>query len=126
MKHILIGLLAISLCLAFAPAPASAHHSMSMYNRDRVTTLKGTVTLFDWSNPHCKIYFDTKADNGAVVKWSAEMGGPGRMSRNGWNKDSLKPGDEITIYGNPNKDGSPTMRVEKVVLPNGQQIGGYR
>lgn len=116
----------IAFALALAPVPASAHHSMSMYNSDRVTTLKGTVTLFDWANPHCKLYFDTKSDDGAIVKWTAEMGGPGRMSRRGWNKDSLKAGDEITIYGNPNKDGSTTMRLEKIMLANGQELGGYR
>jgi hypothetical protein len=88
-------------------------------------TLKGTVTGFDWSNPHVQILLDAKDDNGEVEKWTA--GGPStaRMAGSGWNKNTLKPGDVITAVGHRATDGSNLLRVQKVVLSNGQELTGY-
>jgi hypothetical protein len=118
-----------SLPLIFAVAaalmisgPALAHHSMSMYDRSHDTTFRATIIQFDWVNPHSQIIFTVADERGNVVKWVAEGPGPNRLANHGWNKDSLKPGDEVTIVGNCNRNGSPTMRFEKVVLANGQQL----
>jgi uncharacterized protein YdeI (BOF family) len=106
--------------------PAFAHHSMSMYDSGHETTFKATVTEFNWSNPHSQIIFTATDEHGNVEKWVAEGPGPNRLANRGWSKDSLKPGDQVTIVGNCNKDGSPTMRFEKVILANGQELVGRR
>jgi hypothetical protein len=118
---ILAGIFATSLLIS---GPAFAHHSMSMYDRGRDTTFKATVAEFDWINPHSQIVFTVTDDHGNAVRWVAEGPGPNRLANRGWNKDSLKPGDQVTIVGNVNKDGSPTMRFEKVIFANGQTLEG--
>jgi hypothetical protein len=102
--------------------PAFAHHSMSMYDRGHDTTFKATISQFEWVNPHSQITFTVADEQGNLVKWVAEGPGPNRLANHGWTKDSLKPGDRVTIVGNCNKDGSPTMRFEKVILPDGQEL----
>jgi hypothetical protein len=104
---------------------AFAHHSMSMYDRSRDVTFKATITDFNWANPHSLITFTAEDDHGNTQKWVAEGPGPNHLSSHGWNKDSLKPGDQVTIVGNVNKDGSPTMRFEKVILPDGQKLEAH-
>jgi hypothetical protein len=119
----LFAALAASLLIS---GPAFAHHSMSMYDSGHDTTFKATVTEFNWSNPHSQIIFTATDEHGNVEKWVAEGPGPNRLANHGWSKDSLKPGDQVTIVGNCNKDGSPTMRFEKVILANGQELVGRR
>jgi Family of unknown function (DUF6152) len=106
--------------------PAFAHHSMSMYDSGHDTTFKATITEFNWANPHSQITFTVTDEHGNVEKWVAEGPGPNRLANHGWSKDSLKPGDQVTIVGNRNKDGSPTMRFEKVIFPDGQELVGRR
>ena len=115
----LLGALTASLMIS---GPALAHHSMSMYDCGHDTTFKATITQFDWSNPHSQIDFNVTDEHGNIEKWVAEGPGLNRLANHGWSKDTLKPGDEVTIIGNRNKDGSPTMRFEKVILPNGQEL----
>lgn len=102
---------------------AHAHHGIvAWFDMSRSITVKGTVTSFEWTNPHSYIYFDVKDDKGAVQKWSAEMGGVPMLGRAGWRREMLKPGDEIALSGRPAKDGKHSMLLEKVVLPNGQEL----
>lgn len=115
----LFVVLTISLAIS---GPVFAHHSMSMYDRGHDTTFKATITQFDWVNPHSQIIFNVADEHGNVEKWVAEGPGPNRLANHGWSKDSLKPGDQVTIVGNRNKDGSTTMRFEKVILPDGQEL----
>jgi hypothetical protein len=103
-----------------------AHHSMSMFDQSRSVTLKATVTNFAWTNPHVQIQFQVQDEKGTVASWMAECPSPGRLSRTGWSGDTLKPGDQITIIGNPAKDGSNEMRLGQIVLPGGQQMTAYR
>lgn len=116
---------ALSLFLAFACAPVFAHHSMSAYDSGRSVTLKATITNFAWTNPHVQIQFDVRDDNGNVVPWMAECPSPGRLSNRGWNENTLKPGDQVTITGNPAKDGAKEMRLGAVTLADGQQMTAY-
>jgi Family of unknown function (DUF6152) len=102
--------------------PALAHHSMSMYDRGHDVNFKATITQFDWVNPHTQIMFTVTDEHGNAQKWTAEGPGPNRLGNHGWSKDSLKAGDQVTIVGNPNKDGSPTMRFVKVIFANGQEL----
>ena len=87
-------------------------------------TLKGTVTSFDWTNPHSYVYLDVKDDKGNVEKWTSEGGSPLMLTRYGWNRNIIKKGDQVTVSGHPAKDGSKFMRLEKLVLPNGQELPG--
>lgn len=100
-----------------------AHHGVgAWYDTTRSVTVKGTVTSFEWTNPHSYIYVDAKDANGTITKWSAEMGGLPMLSRHGWRRDTIKPGDEITLIGKPSRDGKPAMLLDKGVLGNGQEL----
>ena len=122
MKAKIVSLLAVLATSLLISAPAFAHHSMSMYDRGQDTTFKAIITEFNWANPHSQIIFTVTDEHGNIQKWVAEGPGPNRLANHGWSKDSLKPGDQVTIVGNRNKDGSPTMRFEKVIFPNGQGL----
>ena len=122
MKARIVSLLAVLTTSLAITGPTLAHHSMSMYDRSDDTTFKATITEFDWANPHSQIAFTVTDENGNIEKWVAECPGPNRLANHGWSKDTLKPGDQVTIVGNRNKDGSPTMRFEKVIFPNGHEL----
>jgi hypothetical protein len=122
VKARIVSVLAVLASSLMISGPALAHHSMSMYDRGHDSTFKATITQFEWVNPHTQITFTVTDDHGNIVNWVAEGPGPNRLANHGWNKDTLKPGDQVTIVGNRNKDGSPTMRFEKVILPNGQEL----
>jgi hypothetical protein len=104
---------------------ALAHHARSGYDLSKTVTLKATVTKVDWTNPHSLIYFEVN-DSGRVQNWHAITGGPSRMSRFGWTQETLKPGDPITITGNPTKEGSNEIWLTRITLPNGQEVVMHR
>ncbi len=114
--------IAILLLLSIAGSTYAHHGFVSWFDMSRSVTVKGTVTSFDWTNPHSYIYFDVKDEKGATQKWSAELGAVAMLARAGWRKDTLKPGDEITLIGNPAKDGKPLMHLDKIVFANGQEL----
>jgi len=87
-----------------------------------LSNIKGTVTKFEWSNPHAYIYIQAKDEKGAVVEWTGELASLGMLSRVNWKRDTVKPGDEITMYGNRAKDGRTVMRLDKIVFVNGQEL----
>lgn len=120
--------LALGLILAgllTASVPAFAHHAWRGFDAENRATIKGTVTNFDWGNPHVWIYFDVMDDKGTVEKWSAGGPSPSRMARTGWDKDSLKPGDRIEATGIRANNGSYEMRLEKVTLADGRELICY-
>jgi hypothetical protein len=90
-----------------------------------ITTVKGTVTQFDWGNPHVWISFEAKGDKGGIEKWSAGGPSPSRMAGTGWDKGTLKPGDQITAVGHRITDGTYSLRLEKVVLSDGREMLCY-
>src|SRR5271165_3214540 len=77
--------------------PAWAHHGNAAYDPDHPVTIMGTATEFVWSNPHCQIYLDVKDAKGKIVHWSVESQSPGILRRNGWARDIIKPGDQVTV-----------------------------
>ena len=102
---------------------ALCHHGFVLwFDMSRSVTVKGTVTNFDWTNPHAYIFLDVKNEKGAVEKWRIELGAVGMLARAGWRKDTLKSGDEITAIGNPAKDGTPMMHLDKIVFADGQEL----
>ena len=89
-----------SVCLAVATA-ASAHHSQSEYDLRSKVEVEGAVTKVEWRSPHAWIYVDVINDKGERVNWSFELPSPVTLMRRGWSRDSLKPGDRITVSGAP-------------------------
>jgi len=114
---VVVALLAISV-------PVFAHHGYAAYDTDKKVTLKGTVTRFIWSNPHCMVQLDVIDESGHVVHWIAETENPSAMIRVGWTDKSLKVGDQITLTALPVKSGAPVGRIIDIVLSDGQKLPG--
>jgi Family of unknown function (DUF6152) len=85
--------------------PLFGHHGTSRYDLAKTVTLNGTVTGFDWGNPHCLVHVDVKDPQGEVQHWTLELSSPYSMSRAGWSKDSLMLGDMLTAETHPAKNG---------------------
>jgi hypothetical protein len=109
---------------ALLSLPVFAHHSSASYDLQHPVTIRGTVKQFEWSNPHAFIYLDVKNKNGAIEAWRVEGNSPNMLRRVGWKNDILKEGDVISVTGAPAKDGSTVMRLDNVVLANGQKLDG--
>ena len=119
MRTILAVTLAASMLGA---APGYAHHSFAAeFDATKQVTLNGAVTKLEWMNPHIWLYLDVK-DAGSVQQWQCEGGAPNTLTRNGWSKDSLKSGDEVTIEGSLARDGSKTCNMRVVKLPDGRTV----
>jgi len=116
------------LTLLFLCGPVSAHHGNSAYDETARVPIKGVVTEFIWTNPHSQIYLDVKDSAGNVVHWGIETNSPGILSRAGWTRRSLKPGDEVTIILCPAKNGAPVAYIgsgdpgTKVIFPDGREL----
>ena len=125
MKGNLLIMALASVSLLAAAGPADAHHSWQL-DRSKMLTLTGTVTRFDFANPHVQVYFDAKDENGDNANWQAGGPSPNQLSRGGWTRESIKPGDQITVAGYRNRDGSRILRFDTIALPGGQILNGYQ
>lgn len=106
--------------LLLVSAPLLAHHGEANYDTDKAVSVKGTVTEFQFINPHTLISLDVKNDKGEIEKWSCEARSPGMLVRvGGWDKTTLKAGDIITVTGYRARNGSPVMRLQKITLADG-------
>ena len=104
-------------------APALAHHSFAMFDFDRTMTLKGVVKELQWTNPHVILWVEaTPAAGGAPEVWSAELTSPGNLTRNGWTKRTLKPGDKVAVDISPLRDGGKGGGFRRAVLESTGQI----
>ena len=116
-------LLAASLILSFGGI-AAAHHSNAAYDLNNPKTVEGTVKTVNWTNPHITFVVEPDAKNGEQPSsWVFEVSSPGVLTRSGWTKRSLQPGDHAVFRYAPLRDGSPGGFLLTVVLPNGQQLG---
>jgi hypothetical protein len=107
-----------------AGAPAFAHHAFgNEYDESKPITLEGVVTRIDWENPHVHYYVDVADTDGTVVNWSCETGGPNRLAKRGWTRDTLKVGDKVVVHGFPAKDASHAADGRKVTFADGKTIG---
>ena len=116
MRHAVISVLLLGVSLLTLSEPLSAHHGSAVYDMENMTTVKGTVTEFQFSNPHAQILFDVKEDKGNVEKWVGETNSATALYRLGWKKDTLKPGDQVTVVGWRSKNGTATMHLHKLML----------
>ena len=121
MKHRVQALFAVTALLLFSGL-VYAHHGTSAYDTTKLTTVKGTVTDFQFNNPHVIISVESKDDKGKVELWISEANTPNVLTRHGWDRDIIKKGDQITIIGYRPKNGAKTLRLQKVVLSTGQEL----
>ena len=103
--------------------PLFAHHGSAAYKADKVIVLKqATVTTFVWANPHTMVLFDVKDDKGNVSHWAGEAGSPSAVRLLGWTRNSLQPGDVVTVHLYPSKFETTVGRLDKIVLANGTTL----
>jgi len=119
------GVFVAVLSLMAAAVPLAAHHSFAAeYDANKPVTVTGTVTKLEWMNPHARFYVDAKDPDGKVTHWNFELGAIPVLVKQGWRRDSLKPGDEVTVDGSRAKDGSTTGNARVVKLANGRRVFG--
>ena len=116
------GMMLLTLML-FGAAAASAHHSFAMFDSSKSVTLTGTVTVFEWTNPHAYIEIDVPEEKGGVKHWSIEMGSPSILMQSGWKFKDLKHGDKITVRINPLRSGQQGGLLVQATLPDGRTLG---
>jgi len=100
-----------------------AHHGNAAFDEQKVVVLKNaTVTQFFWANPHVLTFFDVRDDQGQVVHWTVETSSPQGLKTSGWTRNSMKPGDVITVYAYQSKNGDPVGTLQKIVLADGTTL----
>ena len=107
MRGKALSLLVVAAGLSFASSPASAHHGITNYDMKKTIVLTGTITAFDWGNPHCLAHVDVTEDGGNVRHWTLEMNSTFTLSHKGWDKDTLKRGDMVVVETHPARNGAP-------------------
>lgn len=122
MSHWKHSILPILLMLAL---PVTAHHSGAMfYDRDGSTiTITGEVLRFNFANPHAIVELSVVTEDGTTQRWTAETSSPSGLKRRGWDRDSLKPGETVTLEGYHALDGSHLMRITRVIRADGTEVG---
>ncbi len=104
-------------------APAWAHHSFAMYDNDHQLKLVGTVTHFQWTNPHVYIELENNDTAAKVAHWTIECANPGILDRVGWKFNMIKPGDKLTVIVAPLRTGEPGALLKQVTLSDGRVFG---
>jgi Family of unknown function (DUF6152) len=118
LSTVLVTLVAIG-------APLLAHHGTAAFDTSKDVTVKGTVTELIFSNPHVQIHWEVKTGKGGTEQWQGELTAPSKLTRAGWTKTSLKPGDEITASGFQVKSGNHTLWIRKLIGPDGEPMQLY-
>ena len=104
------------LALALAARPALAHHSFAMYDTGRTVTLRATVKSLQWTNPHVIVWLNAEQEGGEPQLWSVEVSSPGAMTREGWTRRSLQPGDKVVVDLAPLRDGNHGGSLKKLTV----------
>jgi Family of unknown function (DUF6152) len=119
-----LGAATLAVAAAAACPPAFAHHSFAVYDRSHVLTLKGSVKSFQWTNPHCVIWVLVQPEGGGEPQeWSFETTSPGVLTRGGWTRNSVKPGDRVAVEFYALRDGSHGGGLSAVTLADtGQKL----
>lgn len=119
-----IAAVLVGVGLLLAMRPVVAHHAFAAeFDADKPVTLTGTVTKLEWTNPHTWFYIDVKDQAGKVTNWGLEMGSPNGLMRNGWTRNSMKIGNEVTVEASRARDGSNHANARVVILKaTGQRL----
>jgi len=116
MRTKLAGI-AAAIGFVLATGTAIAHHSFAAeFDANKALTLKGVVTKIEWMNPHTYFYLDVTDPDGKVVNWGMEMGSPNGLMRQGWTRNTLKVGDQVSVEGSAAKDGSNVGNARVVIM----------
>ncbi len=122
------GRLAVTAVLALtalASVPVQAHHSFSaMYDAKKPVRLVGRLARVEWTNPHSYFHLEVKGKDGTITTWACEGAGPGALSRRGFNKTDIKPGDTLIVDGYLAKSGGKVIDARRITLPNGRIVSG--
>lgn len=112
---------AIAIVVVIGSAPTLAHHGFAAYTNE-TRTVQATITNFRFVNPHVQLYFDVENETGEVEHWQAELTAPNKLSRGGWTKSTLKPGDEVQITGQVARNGGRSIRVRELRKAGGEPL----
>lgn len=122
-KSNLHNLMATAIGCLLLFSPVRAHHGAAgLYDMSKPVMLKGTITKFEWTNPHNQIFFDVKDEKGAVIHWIAATEPPQVMLERGWTRRSLKEGDPVTVYMFVASNGAPVGNLQRLVLADGKEL----
>jgi uncharacterized protein DUF6152 len=123
MNRRMFGTFAMAIGALLVSAPAFAHHGRALiYDANKETTVKGTVTEFVWSNPHVQIGIDAVDARGTHRQWLLETSSTPIMATRGWTRKSLKPGDTVTVTFHPGLKGASTGDLIKLVFADGKEL----
>ena len=113
----------LGVVLLFASTPTLAHHGFVVeFDEKKPVTLAGVVTKMEFMNPHIYFYVDVKNKEGKVVNWALEGGPPNVLYRQGWRKDTVKAGDQVTVKGFRARDGSNLASCSTIIFADGREI----
>lgn len=118
----LLALLTMFLAIAILSAPVFAHHGTAAFDTSKSVKVKGTVTDFQFVNPHVQVYFECKNEKGETEKWQGELTAPNKLIRAGWSKNTLKPGDTVTVSGYVAVSGAHTIWIRELIGPTGESL----
>ena len=122
MRKIFFSVSIAAAALLLPSFPVIAHHGAAALDTGKEITLKGSVTEWIWSNPHCFLQFDAKDESGTVRNWAVETQNPTAMTQRGFSRSAFKAGDEVTVTLEPVKNGQAIGRLLTVILPGGQKL----
>jgi Family of unknown function (DUF6152) len=115
--------LIVAFVLGITASPVEAHHSFAAdYDASKPIALRGTVTKFEWMNPHARFYLDVKEGSGEITHWELELGSPNTLMRSGWTRNSLKIGDEVIVTGCRSKDYSNRGNATSIMSRDGKIV----
>ena len=122
MRNRFLTAFILSLALLAVSAPLLAHHGSAAYDNTKMMTLTGTVTDFQFIQPHPLIFLDAKDASGNVEKWYVEMTAPNHLVHYGWNSHKIHAGDVIKVTGHASKNGRKVLNLSKIYDANGKEI----